>query len=139
MNLQTNEIKSRHDFYKAFDDEDDLPNLEKITLISSLDSEDEEEEKLNTVSGYSTLLDELGDIYRLFQDKDMKEVQDKDMKEVRDMFSSKVMQPTIEKLHADFEKDFKNLPKDDPIRLKCLELLAYFGIPITRATHQDLS
>ena len=135
MNLQENEkIKSRHDFHKAFDeplDYEDLPNLEKVTLISSLDSEDEEEEKLDTVSGYSTLLDELGDIYRLFQQSDMREV--------RDMFSAKVMQPTIEKLHTDFEKDFKDIPKEDPIRLKCLELMAYFGIPLNKATHQDLS
>ena len=133
MNLQENEeIKSIHDFHKAFDDEDDLPNLEKITLITALDSEDEEEEeKLDTVSGYSTLLDELGDIYRLFQNSDMKEV--------RNMFSSKVMQPTIEKLHSDFEKDFKDIPREDPIRIKCLELMCYFGIPLNKATHQDLS
>lgn len=130
MNLQeTEEIKSRHDFYKAFDDED-LPNLDKVTLITALDSEDEEE-NLNTVSGYSQLLDELGDIYRLFQNSDMKEV--------REIFSSKIMKPTIEKLHSDFERDFKNIPKDDPIRLKCLELLAYFGIPLCQAKHQDLS
>jgi hypothetical protein len=96
-----------------------------------LDSEDEEEEKLDTVSGYSTLLDELGDIYIMFQNSDMKEV--------RNMFSSKVMKPTIEKLHEDFNKDFKDIPREDPIRLKCLELLAYFGIPLTQATHQDLS
>lgn len=136
MNLQqTEEIKSRHDFKNCFDEtldsEDDLPNLEKITLITALDSEDEEEEKLDTVSGYSTLLDELGDIYIMFQNSDMKEV--------RNMFSSKVMKPTIEKLHEDFNKDFKDIPREDPIRLKCLELLAYFGIPLTQATHQDLS
>jgi len=131
MNINENEeIKSRHDFYKAFDDEEVLPNLEKVTLISSLDSE-EEEEKLDTVSGYSQLLDELSDIYKLFQNSDMREV--------RDTFQSKVMRPTIEKLHADFEKDFKNIPKDDPIRLKCLELLGYFGIPLCQATHADLS
>jgi hypothetical protein len=136
MNLQqTEEIKSRHDFKNCFDEtldsEDDLPNLEKITLITALDSEDEEEEKLDTVSGYSTLLDELGDIYIMFQNSDMKEV--------RNMFSSKVMKPTIEKLHEDFNKDFKDIPREDPIRLKCLELLAYFGIPLIQATHQDLS
>jgi len=140
MNINENEeIKSHHDFYKAFtsedEDEDDLksiiPDLSKTTLISSLDSEEDEEEKLNNVSGYSQLLDELADIYRMFQNSDMKEV--------RDMFSSKVMKPTIEKLHSDFERDFKDLPKDDPIRLKCLELLGYFGIPIARATHPDLS
>ena len=136
MNLQqTEEIKSRHDFKNCFDEtldsEDDLPNLEKITLITALDSEDEEEEKLDTVSGYSTLLDELGDIYIMFQNSDMKEV--------RNMFSSKVMKPTIEKLHEDFNRDFKDIPREDPIRLKCLELLAYFGIPLTQATHQDLS
>jgi hypothetical protein len=129
------EIKSRHDFHKAFDEpldsEDDLPNMEKITLISSLDSEEEDEEKLDTVSGYSTLLDELADIYRLFQNSDMKEV--------RNMFQSKVMIPTIDKLHRDFNKDFKDIPRDDPIRLKCLELMAYFGIPLTQATHPDLS
>jgi hypothetical protein len=137
MNINENEeIKSRHDFYKSFNEpldyDDDLPDMDKITLITSLDSEDEEEEeKLNTVSGYSQLLDELGDIYKMFQNSDMREV--------RDMFQSKVMRPTIEKLHSDFEKDFQDIPKDDPIRIKCLELLCYFGIPIGRATHQDLS
>ena len=136
MNLQqTEEIKSRHDFKNCFDEplesEEDLPDMDKITLITALDSEDDEEEKLDTVSGYSTLLDELGDIYRLFQNSDMKEV--------RNMFSSKVMQPTIEKLHSDFEKDFKDIPREDPIRIKCLELMAYFGIPLSQATHQDLS
>ncbi len=135
MNLQeTEEIKSRHDFKNCFDEplesEEDLPDMDKVTLITALDSE-EEEEKLDTVSGYSQLLDELSDIYKLFQNSDMREV--------RDMFSSKVMRPTIEKLHYDFEKDFKNIPKDDPIRLKCLELLGYFGIPLSQATHQDLS
>ena len=136
MNLQqTEEIKSRHDFKNCFDEplesEEDLPDMDKITLITALDSEDDEEEKLDTVSGYSTLLDELGDIYRLFQNSDMKEV--------RNMFSSKVMQPTIEKLHYDFEKDFKDIPREDPIRIKCLELMCYFGIPLNQATHQDLS
>ena len=132
MNLQENEeIKSRHDFFKAFDDEDDLPNLDKVTLITALDSEDDEEKELNTVSGYTPLLDELSDIYRLFQNSDMREV--------REMFQSKTMKPTIEKLHTDFEKDFKNIPRDDPMRLKCLELMAYFGIALNQATHQDLS
>ena len=137
MSINENEeIKSRHDFHKSFDEsldyeEEDLPNLEKVTLISSLDSDEEDEEKLDTVSGYSQLLDELGDIYRLFQNSDMREV--------RNMFQSKVMIPTIDKLHADFEKDFKEIPKDDPIRLKCLELMGYFGIPLTKATHPDLS
>jgi hypothetical protein len=135
MNLQqTEEIKSRHDFKNCFDetlDEEDLPNLEKITLITALDSEDEEKDNLDTASGYSQLLDELGDIYIMFQNSDMKEV--------RNMFSSKVMKPTIEKLHEDFNKDFKDIPREDPIRLKCLELLAYFGIPLIQATHQDLS
>jgi len=132
MNINENEeIKSRHDFHKAFDEPLDLPDMEKITLISSLDSEDEEEEKLDTVSGYTQLLDELSDIYRLFQNSDMREV--------REMFQSKTMKPTIEKLHTDFEKDFKNIPRDDPMRLKCLELMAYFGIALNQATHQDLS
>jgi hypothetical protein len=132
---ETEEIKSRHDFHKAFDEtldeENDLPDLEKVTLITALDSEDDEEEKLDTASGYSTLLDELAGIYRLFQNSDMQGV--------REMFSAKVMEPTIDKLHADFNKDFKDIPREDPIRLKCLELMAYFGIPLTKATHQDLS
>lgn len=134
MNLQeTEEIKSRHDFKNCFDEplesEEDLPDMEKITLITALDSEDEE--KLDTVSGYSQLLDELGDIYKMFQNSDMRCV--------RDMFQSKVMIPTIEKLHSDFDKDFKDIPREDPIRIKCLELMAYFGIPLNKATHQDLS
>lgn len=125
------EINSRHDFHKAFDKEDDLPDLNKISLITSLDEDDEEKDTLETVSGYNQLLDELVDIYRLFEKSDMKQV--------RDVFTSKVMRPTIEKLHRDFENDFKDVPTNDPIRLKCLELMAYFGIPVAKAKHKDLS
>lgn len=139
MNLQEDkEIKSRHDFYTCFssDDEDDeelnsiIPDLSKTTLISVLD-EDDEKDNLDIVSGYNELLDELVDIYRLFEKSDMKQI--------RDCFSSKFMKPTIEKLHKDFEHDFKDVPTNDPIRIKCLELLGYFGIPVARAEHPDLS
>jgi hypothetical protein len=109
--------------------DDDLPELENIQKGLTLE-EDEEDKKEEEETPQKVMLRELESMYASLSQLDMKVVR-RDMK-------SKFMKPTIDKLHRDFFKDFKDIPRDDVIYLRCCELMGYIGIPPVIAEHEDL-
>lgn len=117
----------------SLDDEDDLPELEELVTKSSRIHIEEDEIKA---------LDEGEDTPQKVMLRELESMYDDlskaDMKVVRKHLNSKSMKTTIEKLHADFIKDFSNIPKEDVIYLRCCELLGYMGIPPVIANHDDL-
>jgi len=61
-----------------------------------------------------------------------------DLNIVKKFFSSEKMKDTVKKLHSDFETDFVGIPTDDEVYLRVVEILAYIGIPVSTASHDDL-
>ena len=111
-------------------------------LINSLDSllvssrlEDVTEDEIKS-------LDDGDDHPRNMLLRDLEDMYDSmshlDLNTVKKFFKSEKMKDTIKKLHSDFERDFVGIPTDDEVYIRVVEILAYIGIPISTASHDDL-
>jgi len=104
--------------------EDIVDKTSKITI-----EEDDEVKELEDTP-QKIMLQELESMYT--------QLSTVDMKIVRKHMNSEPMKDTITKLHTDFRSDFKDIPSDDVIYIRCCELLGYLGIPPVIASHDDL-
>lgn len=112
-----------------------VPKLERSEYHHPIPEDFEEDDEIKS-------LDDCDDDPRNMLLRDLEDMYDSmshlDLNTVKKFFKSEKMKDTIKKLHSDFERDFVGIPKDDEVYIRVVEILAYIGIPVSKACHDDL-